>query len=101
MLFDICIYSALKKRLSSFPGLTVDWDMNDPNAGKKLSIPYETYQKGCIVDVDDGIRAAQKIGFPVMIKASEGGGGKGIRKSNSIEDFPNSFRQVLPRWYLL
>nr|XP_014342775.1 PREDICTED: acetyl-CoA carboxylase 1-like [Latimeria chalumnae] len=29
-----------------------------------------------------------------MIKASEGGGGKGIRKVNSADDFPNLFRQV-------
>lgn len=29
-----------------------------------------------------------------MVKASEGGGGKGIRKVNSAEDFPNLFRQV-------
>uniref|UniRef100_A0A8D2KPK5 acetyl-CoA carboxylase n=1 Tax=Urocitellus parryii TaxID=9999 RepID=A0A8D2KPK5_UROPR len=39
-------------------------------------------------------QAAEKIGFPVMIKASEGGGGKGIRKAESAEDFPMLFRQV-------
>ena len=38
--------------------------------------------------------AAQKIGFPVMIKASEGGGGKGIRKVEAPEEFASSFRQV-------
>lgn len=44
--------------------------------------------------VEEGLRSAQKIGFPVMIKASEGGGGKGIRKVESSEEFPNLFRQV-------
>lgn len=39
-------------------------------------------------------QAAQKIGFPVMIKASEGGGGKGIRKVENMDDFPNLFRQA-------
>lgn len=29
-----------------------------------------------------------------MVKASEGGGGKGIRKVNCADDFPNLFRQV-------
>lgn len=39
-------------------------------------------------------KAAEKVGYPVMVKASEGGGGKGIRKVNSADDFPNLFRQV-------
>ena len=37
---------------------------------------------------------AQKIGYPVMIKASEGGGGKGIRKAESKEEFPKQYSQV-------
>jgi acetyl-CoA carboxylase/biotin carboxylase 1 len=44
---------------------------------------------------EEGLKSAQKIGFPVMIKASEGGGGKGIRKSESPEDFAAFFRQVI------
>lgn len=75
-------------------GLSVEWTLADQKS-KKMAIPYETYQKGCILDIKEGIQAAQRIGFPVMIKASEGGGGKGIRKSNSVEDFPNLFRQVI------
>ena len=52
------------------------------------------HDTGCVFDVDDGIRVANEIGYPVMIKASEGGGGKGIRKATSSADFPNLFRQV-------
>lgn len=44
--------------------------------------------------MEEGLAASQKIGFPVMIKASEGGGGKGIRKCESADDFPTMFRQV-------
>ncbi|KAG8588869.1 hypothetical protein GDO81_006133 [Engystomops pustulosus] len=40
------------------------------------------------------VKAAEMVGYPVMIKASEGGGGKGIRKVNNAEDFPSLFRQV-------
>lgn len=40
------------------------------------------------------LQGAETIGYPVVIKASEGGGGKGIRKVESSEDFPASFRQV-------
>ena len=52
------------------------------------------YLRGTIKDAEEGLTAAKRIGFPVMIKASEGGGGKGIRKSNSVDDFTNLFRQV-------
>lgn len=44
---------------------------------------------------------AEKIGYPIVIKASEGGGGKGIRKVESAEDFPGFFRQVCVTQLLL
>ncbi|XP_054857972.1 acetyl-CoA carboxylase 1 isoform X1 [Eublepharis macularius] len=74
-------------------GLRVDWQENDFQK-RILNVPQELYEKGCVTDVDHGLRAAEEIGYPVMIKASEGGGGKGIRKVNSADDFPNLFRQV-------
>ncbi|KAG8788142.1 acetyl-coenzyme-A carboxylase [Serendipita sp. 397] len=44
--------------------------------------------------VEEGLDRAEKIGYPVMIKASEGGGGKGIRKVESPETFKNAFGAV-------
>ena len=78
---------------------TMDWSgsglvASDWKEGEIVKINQTLYQKGCVSDVHEGLAAAQKIGFPVMIKASEGGGGKGIRKSESVEDFPINFRQV-------
>ncbi|KAI3372884.1 hypothetical protein L3Q82_023324 [Scortum barcoo] len=75
-------------------GLRVDWAEEDQRQGIVISVPPEVYAKGCVQDVDEGLAGAELIGYPVVIKASEGGGGKGIRKVESSEDFPNSFRQV-------
>ncbi|XP_037603973.1 acetyl-CoA carboxylase 1 isoform X5 [Sebastes umbrosus] len=74
-------------------GLTVEWSENHQKK-KIVNVPTDVYELGCIQDVEDGMKASEKVGYPVMVKASEGGGGKGIRKVNSADDFPNLFRQV-------
>ncbi|XP_069684928.1 acetyl-CoA carboxylase isoform X2 [Periplaneta americana] len=76
---------------------TLPWsgsELKAQYAGKKIKISSELYKKGCVNTPEEGLLAAQKIGFPVMIKASEGGGGKGIRKVEASEEFATSFRQV-------
>ena len=40
-----------------------------------------------VYDVETGQKEAEKIGYPVMIKAALGGGGKGMRLANSAADF--------------
>ncbi|XP_031712065.1 acetyl-CoA carboxylase isoform X1 [Anarrhichthys ocellatus] len=75
-------------------GLRVDWEEDDQFLGNVISVPPVVYSKGCVLDVDDGLAGAERIGYPVVIKASEGGGGKGIRKVENSEDFPSLFRQV-------
>ncbi|XP_037672903.1 acetyl-CoA carboxylase 2 isoform X2 [Choloepus didactylus] len=75
-------------------GLMVEWTEDRLQEGERISVPEDVYNQGCVKDVDEGLEAAEKIGFPLMIKASEGGGGKGIRKAESSEDFPILFRQV-------
>ncbi|XP_064837408.1 acetyl-CoA carboxylase isoform X3 [Oncorhynchus masou masou] len=74
-------------------GLTVEWSESDQKK-RIINVPPDLYELGCIHDVEAGLKAAEVVGYPVMVKASEGGGGKGIRKVNCAEDFPNLFRQV-------
>ncbi|XP_074643040.1 acetyl-CoA carboxylase-like isoform X2 [Tubulanus polymorphus] len=78
--------------------LTVEWGGNQPTSVNArtdpVMIPEDIYRKACVMNVDEGVEQALRIGFPVMIKASEGGGGKGIRKAENSDDFPNLFRQV-------
>ncbi|KFH45103.1 Acetyl-CoA carboxylase-like protein [Hapsidospora chrysogenum ATCC 11550] len=52
-----------------------------------VTVPDDVYAKGCVSSWQEGLQKAKEIGFPVMIKASEGGGGKGIRKAMGEEDF--------------
>ena len=52
-----------------------------------VTVADDVYAKGCVTSVEEGLAAAKKIGFPIMVKASEGGGGKGIRKVDSEEGF--------------
>ncbi|CAF0807590.1 unnamed protein product [Adineta steineri] len=59
-----------------------------------VHVPMDLYDQACVTDAKQGVEIAVQIGFPIMIKASEGGGGKGIRKSTSRDDFENLFRQV-------
>ncbi|KAJ8315639.1 LOW QUALITY PROTEIN: hypothetical protein KUTeg_007789 [Tegillarca granosa] len=75
-------------------GLKVNWSASDVSKNKNITVPQDIYKKGCVNDVDEALRSAQEIGYPVMIKASEGGGGKGIRRADNADDLPNLFRQV-------
>ncbi|KAL8276908.1 hypothetical protein RQP46_010736 [Phenoliferia psychrophenolica] len=60
-----------------------------------VTVADDVYQKACVTDADDGIVKAARIGYPVMIKASEGGGGKGIRMVAHEKDFKQCFGAVL------
>ncbi|KAH3678328.1 hypothetical protein WICMUC_001561 [Wickerhamomyces mucosus] len=59
-----------------------------------VSVDEETYAKGCVTTPEEGLQKAREIGFPVMIKASEGGGGKGIRKVDDEKDFVSLYHQA-------
>ncbi|XP_039627737.1 acetyl-CoA carboxylase isoform X2 [Polypterus senegalus] len=74
--------------------LRVEWSEHNQQLGQVISVPQDIYVKGCVKDFEEGLLSAEKIGYPVMVKASEGGGGKGIRKADNAVDFANFFRQV-------
>jgi acetyl-CoA carboxylase/biotin carboxylase 1 len=59
-----------------------------------VTVPDNAYQDACVHSWEEGLACAEKVGYPIMIKASEGGGGKGIRKVEDPEKFKVSFEAV-------
>lgn len=61
------------------------------NTMMQAGVPVVPGSKEPVYTAEDGLAMAKEIGFPVMIKASSGGGGKGMRISRSEEDFTEHF----------
>lgn len=74
-------------------GTGVDTVHIDENTGL-VSVDDDVYQQGCCLSPEDGLAKAKEIGFPIMVKASEGGGGKGIRQVEREEDFIALYHQA-------
>jgi acetyl-CoA carboxylase, biotin carboxylase subunit len=61
-------------------------------AMQEVGVPIVPGSPGPVEDVDEALRFAEQIGFPVIIKASAGGGGKGMRVAADPEDFARAFQ---------
>lgn len=70
--------------------------MGDKAAARKLAIeldvPVVPGSEGAIEDAEEALRIAGEIGFPVIIKAAAGGGGKGMRVAEEPEAFAQAFQ---------
>lgn len=58
---------------------------------KKHNVPIVPGTTEPISNIQESIRTAKEIGFPVMLKAAAGGGGKGMRKVYTEDEFESSF----------
>ncbi len=69
--------------------------MGDKIEAKKVAkdygLPVIEGSEGGIKDINEAKKICEKIGFPVLIKASGGGGGKGMKIVNKSEEFENLF----------
>jgi acetyl-CoA carboxylase biotin carboxylase subunit len=64
-------------------------------AAKKYNIPLVPGSDGAITSVEEGKKIAEKTGFPLLIKASAGGGGKGMRIVNEISEFEEGMQRAV------
>jgi acetyl-CoA carboxylase, biotin carboxylase subunit len=57
----------------------------------KAGVPCIPGSEGLLESIEQGIELAKKIKFPVIVKATAGGGGKGMRIINNEEEFPKAW----------
>ena len=60
-------------------------------AAREAGLPVLGGSDGPVVDVREAIAAADDAGYPVLLKASAGGGGKGMRRVERAADLPQAF----------
>ena len=53
---------------------------------EEVGVPVAAWSRGAVDSTDDALRHAREIGYPLMIKAAAGGGGRGIRIVTSQEE---------------
>jgi acetyl-CoA carboxylase, biotin carboxylase subunit len=58
---------------------------------EKAGVPMLPGSTGSVPTVDEALDLAKKIGFPLIIKAAAGGGGRGMKIVRKIEDLPTQF----------
>ena len=61
---------------------------------QQANVPILTGSDGQIEDVDDALAAAEKVGFPLMVKAKMGGGGRGMRVVHSADQLAQAIEQA-------
>ena len=80
------------------PGAEVLDRLGDKTGARKIAtdagVPVLGGSENSIIDVIDGERQAGRVGYPVILKASKGGGGRGMRVVGDPSDFPTAFNEA-------
>jgi pyruvate carboxylase subunit A len=61
----------------------------------RAGVPVTPGSDGNVKDLEDAAKIAKEIGYPVMLKATSGGGGRGIRKCESEEELRTQYPRVI------
>ena len=72
--------------------------LGDKISSKRLAeeaqIPIARWSAGPVETLDEALRHAEHLGYPLLIKATAGGGGHGIRRVNSADQLPKAFESA-------
>lgn len=61
---------------------------------KNAGVPTLPGSDGVLATVEEALETAEVVGYPVMVKASAGGGGRGMRLVRTAEELPNLYSQA-------
>lgn len=61
-------------------------------AAMEAGLPVVPGSDGGVPTVEDALEASEKMGYPVLIKATAGGGGKGMKIARNAEELPEAYR---------
>jgi acetyl/propionyl-CoA carboxylase alpha subunit/acetyl-CoA carboxylase carboxyltransferase component len=61
---------------------------------ERLDVPVTGWSGGALADADEAVRWAEKLGLPLVLKASAGGGGRGIRIIEELSRLPAQFQSA-------
>lgn len=59
---------------------------------KELGVPCVPGSDGGVPDLESALQIGEDFGYPVIIKATAGGGGRGMKVANSAEEMPSAFQ---------
>uniref|UniRef100_UPI00263167EA biotin carboxylase N-terminal domain-containing protein n=1 Tax=uncultured Maritalea sp. TaxID=757249 RepID=UPI00263167EA len=65
------------------------------NIAEKAGVPVVPATKPLPDDMDEVVRLAEEVGYPLMLKASWGGGGRGIRRCDTPEELKTQYPRVI------
>ncbi len=61
---------------------------------EEVGVPVAPWSRGEVATLEDALRAGGEIGYPLMLKATAGGGGRGIRKVTSADDLADAYERT-------
>ncbi|MFB9334337.1 ATP-binding protein, partial [Actinoplanes octamycinicus] len=61
---------------------------------EKVGVPVAPWSRGEVATLADALRAGDEIGYPLMLKATAGGGGRGIRMVASADDLTEAYERT-------
>lgn len=61
---------------------------------EEVGVPVAPWSRGGVETLEEALAAADRVGYPLMLKATAGGGGRGIRRVDSAEDLVDAYQRT-------